>query len=54
MQEIKFDSEETRDYFEQARRKYHMGIPSNWSSDMTITKEDVDGYILDAENVLDC
>lgn len=53
MRNYKFDSEETKEYFDKALRKYHTGNP-NWDPDTVITKEDVDTYIKDAENILQC
>lgn len=53
MKDFKFDSPETKDYYLQSLRKYHVGVP-NWNSNRTITREDVENYIKDAENILQC
>jgi gamma-glutamylcysteine synthetase len=53
MKDFKFDSQETKDYYLQSLRKYRVGF-SNWDSAKTITREDVENYIKDAENILQC
>lgn len=53
MRDFKFDSKETQDYYLQSIRKYHTGIP-NWDSSKIITREDVEYYVKDAENILEC
>lgn len=53
MQDFKFDSKETEEYYLNTMHKYHMGNPE-WDSDRIITRDDVDNYIKDAENILNC
>lgn len=53
MQDFKFDSKETEEYYLKTMHKYHMGNPE-WDSDRIITRDDVDNYIKDAENILNC
>lgn len=53
MKDFNFDTQETKDYYLQSLRKYHVGAP-NWDSSRTITKEDVENYIKDAKNILEC
>ncbi len=53
MKDFKFDTKETEEYYLETFRKYHVAIP-NWSSTRTITREDVEIYIKDAENMLQC
>lgn len=54
MIKLNFDSQETEDYYYDVRRKLGVGRPSWWNTAPVITKEDVDNYIKDAENMLQC
>ncbi|MBU9726503.1 MULTISPECIES: hypothetical protein [Diplocloster] len=51
---LNFESPETEEYYADARRKLGVGRPSWWNTADVITREDVDNYIKDAENMLQC
>lgn len=54
MEQLKFENEKTEKYYRQMRRKLGVGHPCHWHSKPVITKEDVNLYVKDANNILDC
>lgn len=55
MVQLKFDCQETEDYYWKVRKNLGIGTPSEWkSSDRIITMEDVEEYIKDAKSILSC
>ena len=51
MTQLNFESKETEEYYKKMRRT--LGI-SQWNHNPCITREDVDNYVKDAQNILAC
>ena len=54
MTQLNFESKETEEYYRKMRRTLGISHPSRWNHNPCITREDVDNYVKDAQNILAC
>lgn len=54
MIQLNFERKETEEYYKKMRRTLGISHPSHWNHSPCITREDVDNYVKDAQNILAC